>query len=111
MLQHVKQWVMRYRLPAFLIGVIVLAIVLVWVSVGVYYMSGAHQLDLSRPEYKSVRSQIEPAAKSSGGFDAQGEITAEALEEFLVLYKEEAGRAIEADAFAGDVLSDNQLGL
>lgn len=111
MLQRAKQWIMRYRLPAFLIGVISLAFVLVMISMSVYYVSGAYQLDLSRPEYKSVRSQIESGDKATEAFEAQGEINAEVLEQFLTRYKEDAGKAIEADAYSGDVLSNEQLGI
>ncbi|OYX42369.1 hypothetical protein B7Y94_03560 [Candidatus Saccharibacteria bacterium 32-49-12] len=108
---HLKQWIMRYRLPAFLIGVIVLAIVLVLISMNVYYRSGAYQLDLSRPEYKSVRSQIDTDKKTRHNFEAQGPINSQVLEDFLRMYDEEARRVIEADAYSADVLSNEQLGI
>lgn len=110
-MQQIKQWAFRHRLAAFLIGVIGLAFVLVMISMNVYYASGAYQLDLSRPEYKSVRSQIEPVPKTKDAFDAQGEINEAVLDDFLNRYKEEAERVIEADAFSGDVLSNEQLGI
>ncbi len=110
-MNRVKQWVLRHRLPAFLIGVIALALVLVMISMNAYYASGAYQLDLSRPEYKEVRSQIESTPKSKDAFEAQGDINEEVIDDFLSRYKEQAGRAIEADAFSGDVLSNEQLGI
>lgn len=111
MRERIKQWVVRYRLPAFLIGVVSLAIVLVMISMSVYYVSGAYQLDLSRPEYKSVRSQIESAPKAKDVFEAQGEVNGDVLDAFMKYYEEEARKVIEADVFSGDVLSNEQLGI
>lgn len=108
---RVKQWILNYRLPAFLIVVISLAFILVTISVGVYYATGAYQLDLSRPEYKAVRSQIDPGSKKKEVFEVQGDISVDSLDKFLTLYKEEASRVLEAKAFSSDVLSDEQLGI
>lgn len=108
---RVRQWILNHRLPAFLIVAISLAFILVTISVNVYYATGAYQLDLSRPEYKSVRSKIDPDSKKKEVFGAQGDISEESLDQFLTLYKEEASRVLEAKAFSGDVLSDEQLGI
>lgn len=103
--------VMRYKLPAFLVAVILVALALVLVSVKIYYNSGAFQLDLSRPEYQSVRSQINKDQKNLKSFDSQGEITDKVLDDFLKLYIEESDKVLQAKAFSNDVLSDEQLGL
>lgn len=102
--------VCRYKFLAFLVVAITIAFVLVVISVSVYYKSGAYQLDLSRPEYQSVRSQINKDEKNLRGFDAQGEISDKVLDEFLELYKKEAKQVLKAKAFSNDVLSDEQLG-
>lgn len=102
----------KYRLATFLLVVVILAVVMVLVSVNVYYRSGAYQLDLSRPEYRSVRSQIEPDRKvSDDDFQASGAMSDEVLRDFLEKYQIEADRAVKADAFSADVLGDDQLGL
>ena len=101
----------RYRLPAFLLGAMLIAIIMVVISMYAYHVSGAAQLDLSRPEYTAVRSQIDASSKANDGFSAQGPVTDEVLEDFLNQYKEQAAKIIEVDAFSGDVLSDEQLGL
>lgn len=108
---RLRQLIERYRLPTFLIGAMSLAGIMVVVSVSIYYMSGAYQLDLSRPEYQSVRSEIENEKKDAKAFETQGSVDAQVLEGFLDEYKQESRRLIEADAFSGDVLSDEQLGL
>lgn len=106
-----KALIERYRLPTFLLGAMLIAIVMVVISMYAYHISGAAQLDLSRPEYTAIRSQIEADSKDSDTFSAQGLVTDEVLEEFLVKYKEQAAKIIEVDAFSNDVLSDEQLGL
>lgn len=109
----IREVIQGYKLPAFLIGAILLAGALVLVSMRMYYVSGAAQLDLSRPEYVSVRSQInqEKKKKTSDLFDTQGEITEEVLEEFLTIYKDQAAKALDMNAFSNDVLSDEALGI
>lgn len=109
---RVKHLIMRYKLPTFLIAVISLAFILVSISMSIYYSSGAFQLDLSRPEYKSVRSQIAKDSKlTDKQFDTQGEISERVLDQFLDMYKEKSDKLIEAKAFSSDVLNDEQLGL
>ena len=108
---EIKRFVERYRLPVFLTVAIGIAAVLVVVSVRVYYVSGAAQLDLSRPEYMTVRSQIAVDEKNKKLFDTQGEVTDAVLEDFLKQYKENASKVLDANAFSADVLSDEELGI
>lgn len=109
----IKDLVLNYKLPVFLVAAVLLAGVLVVISVRMYYISGAAQLDLSRPEYVSVRSQIDKneKKKASDLFDTQGEVTEAVLEEFLVGYRAQASKALDSGAFANDVLSDEALGI
>lgn len=107
----IKQIPQKYKLPVFLNAVIFVAFILVIISMQMYYGSGAAQLDLSRPEYVSVRSQINKADDKKKSFDTQGEVTEKVLEEFLNDYKLEAKKATDANAFSNDVLSDEALGI
>lgn len=110
-MNRLRELINAYRLPAFLIGAIAVACVMISVSMIMYYASGSYQLDLSRPEYLSVRAEIESEPKDRKSFDAQGAVDVHVLEQFLEEYRKEAGKVIETDAFSGDVLSDEQLGL
>ena len=111
MKEKVLVLVHRHKLSAFLVTVVGLAAVLVLVSMSVYYSSGAYQLDLSRPEYKGVRSQIERDKKTDDTFDTQGEVDAAVIDDFLGRYQQEADKALKADAYGTDVLSNEQLGI
>lgn len=110
-MEKVKVLIMNHRMAVAVVAIILAATILVSISMLVYYKSGAFQLDLSRPEYKSVRSQIDTDTKTTDNFDSQGVITEEVLEDFLKRYKERADRVLEANAYSNDVLSDEQLGL
>lgn len=107
----IKKAIKRHSLLIFLMAVVGLAVVMVLISMRVYYTSKAYQLDLSRPEYKAVRSQIARDPENKDIFASQGEITEDVLNDFLERYKTEVNPVRENPAFAKDVLSDEQLGL
>lgn len=111
MKQQIKDFANRYKLPVFLASSVLLAGVLVAISMVIYYKSGAYQLDLSRPEYQGVRSQIEADQKADDAFAAQGAVDVGVLDDFLDQYQKQADKALAADAYSTDVLSNEQLGI
>lgn len=98
----------EHRLVLLLIITIVSAIVLTVVSLGLYSASGAAQLDLSRPGYRSVSDQIDRETKIDE-YQASGPIDKAAIEEFMELYDEQADKAKSVDAFNGDPLNPEVL--
>lgn len=70
----------------------------------IYTQSGAAQLDLSRPGYKSVSNQVQ-VEDSTSTFSASGPVDKETFEEFLKLYDEQSEKAKSVDAFNGDPLN------
>ncbi len=89
---------------------IIIALFLVMVSLRLYSSSGAAQLDLSRPGYKSVREQAgRPVDFTS--FPSTGQLNKEALDSFRSLYDEQVKEATAVDSYGGDVMSDATLGL
>lgn len=108
---RLKQAINNNRLPAFLAATIIVAVVLVVISMAVYHSSGAAQLDLSRAEFKPVRSQISNSSKNKASFDSQGGVDAKVLDDFLARFNEDANKATNSKAFSVDVLSDEQLGM
>ena len=105
------QLIEQHRFAAFITGVIGLAIVLVLISMRLYYSSDAFRLDLSRPEYVELRSEITKGSETKDAFEAQGSVDEAVLDDFLRRYNTEADKVLKAKAFANDVLSDEQLGL
>ena len=99
-------------LPTMVLSVIAVSIVLVGISMHLYYSSDAFRVDLSRPDYVPYRAQIVNSNDHNRDmFEAQGEVTGNVLDSFLQKYKQEEKKADGARAFASDVLSDDQLGI
>lgn len=94
-----------------LVGItIVISLALVSASLRLYKTSGAAQLDLSRPEYESVRKQASHA-DDFNGFPSSGPLDAEAFGTFRSLYDDQMKKATAVDSFGGEVMSDSALGI
>lgn len=109
--KRVESFILKYRLQMFIFGSIVIALLLATVSMALYNNSGAAQIDLSRPGYKSVRAQ---AVKGDGDyetFSANGEISNSIIKNFISLYKKQSDMIKSVDAFGGDPLSPSSLGI
>ena len=101
----------KYRFALFVVMSILVAFILVLISMYIYNSSGASQLDLSRPGYKSVRAQ---AVNSDGDFQnysSTGPINVTTINEFESLYTSESQKIKAVDAFGGDPLSPDALGI
>jgi len=98
----------HHRLIMLLIGTISMALVLTCVSVIIYTTSGAAQLDLSRPGYRSVSDQV-ITEDTIDTYSASGAINEQAIKEFIELYDEQAEKGKAVDAFNGDPLNPEVL--
>ena len=98
----------RHRLALLLVGTVITAILLTVVSMIIYNSSGAAQLDLSRPGYRSVSSQID-SNDEIDGFSASGSIDKGTIQDFMSLYDKQAAKAKAVDAFNGDPLNPDVL--
>ncbi|MAU34192.1 hypothetical protein CL689_01160 [Candidatus Saccharibacteria bacterium] len=101
-------FILRHRFAFLIVGTLVISLILVIVAMVIYNVSGAAQLDLSRPGYQSVSNQVERGV-DVGDFSASGQMTAETIEEFIELYDTEAKKATAVDAFNGDPLNPEVL--
>lgn len=91
-------------------GTIIISLFLVAISLWLYNTSGAAQLDLSRPGYKSVRSQV-TYDDTFTGFPSSGPLDDQALEKFRELYNNQIKEIKAIKGFSGDVLSNSVLGI
>ena len=78
------------------------------ISIVIYNLSGSAQLDLSRPGYRSVSSQVVREDKT-GEFGTTGAVSRSVIEEFIDLFDENGDRAKSVDAFSGDPLNPETL--
>ena len=90
---------------------VVISFALVLTSLSIYKSSGAAQLDLSRPGYQSVRSQAVTNDSDFKNYSSSGSINQTTISEFMDLYAGQATKAKAVDAFGGDPLSPDALGL
>ena len=87
---------------------IIASICLVVVSMTIYNLSGAAQLDLSRPGYQSVSDKVDDTSDIDD-YSALGPVNKTTVEEFTKLYDIHATKAKAVDAFNGDPLNPEVL--
>ncbi len=107
--EHKKHW-FQARIVLFVGSSIVIALVLVSVSMALYASSGAAQLDLSRPGFQAVQSQVERSSTFKS-FPASGKVDNETIEQFKALYEEQVKQVTANDAFNPSVLDEHTLGI
>lgn len=100
----------RHRLSLLLIISVTLSVGLTVVSMVLYTVSGAAQLDLSRPGYKSVSSQIDSQTVIEE-FKSDGSVSRSVIDDFLEQYDAQAEKATAVNAFNGDPLNPELLQL
>lgn len=100
----------RRQLLTFICGSIVIAMCLVMVSMALYASSGAAQLDLSRPGYKSVQDKVYQS-DTFESFPASGGVDNGTLDQFLKLYKKQVKPVDNSDVFSPNTLDDQALGI
>ncbi len=105
--QHLA-FLSRHRFIVLLVAAILISLVLTAISLTIYNSSGAAQLDLSRPGYRSVSDQVEQDTTFKE-FSSSGSIDKETIQQFLKQYDERAAKAKAVDAFSGDPLNPKTL--
>lgn len=107
--QDMNGW-RKHKFMILVLSAIVIAIFMVMVAMNLYSSSGTAQLDLSRPDYQSVRAQAGRDGEATD-FSAVGPINKSVADEFRSIYQEKANQVIKADGFSGEAMSDAALGL
>lgn len=92
---------------------IIVTIIFTAVGILLYNTSGTAQLDLSRPDYKGVNEIVEKEKEKTTLIDypATGDINDEALRQFDELYKKQLTSTTSVDAFDGDPMALDALGI
>lgn len=88
---------------------IVVALGLVTVSLVMYNLSGAAQLDLSRPGFQSVASEADKDSTFFKDYSANGVVNRQTIQEFQDLYNAQASTVTAVDAFGSDPLNPDTL--
>jgi hypothetical protein len=99
----------KHRILLLIAISIIISCVLVSISMTLYATSGAAQLDLSRPGYKAVSSQVVTNDAGFENYPTSGNLDASSIDEFKKLYETQSTKAKAVDAFGGDPLSPDAL--
>ena len=88
--RRMARLIMQHKLPTMVVSVIVVSIVLVGISMHLYYSSDAFRVDLSRPDYVPYRSLFDYSNNHNRYlFEEQGDVTCNVLDVFLQKYNQE----------------------
>lgn len=101
----------KQRFMIFIAIAIFVTFLLVTISIVLYNVSGTAQLDLSRPGYKGVSAGSIQKDSGLKKFPSSGAITQATIDEFKKIYDQQATNIKSADAFIGDPLSPEALGI
>lgn len=101
----------RHRYLVLIASAIVIALFLVTISMTLYNSLGTAQLDLSRPGFRSVSDQAVKNDGSLESYSSVGTLNEAALNQFKELYNTQSSRAKAVDAFGGDPLNPDILGI
>ncbi len=107
---EIKPFYSRHLFGFMIAGSILTAIALVFVSMALYYVSGASQLDLSSPNYVNVRNKIDNS-DGSVQYSNTGKMDSSAISDFKTLFNQKVEKAKSADVFSGDPLNPESLGM
>lgn len=101
-----------WRMHSYIVLVILsigLALAMVSVSLYLYTSSGAEQLDLSRPGFIKISSQVNDQTKDSQAFSSSGDISSGVIDDFTKLFNAQSTNATQIDAFSSDPLNPDAL--
>jgi hypothetical protein len=88
---------------------IIISLILVGISLQIYNESGAAQLDLSRPGYRSVQSKAITNDNELQTYPNTGTVTLSTVQQFELLYNKESQQVTSIDAYGGDPLNPDAL--
>jgi hypothetical protein len=100
----------KYRLAAVIGGAVGVALILTFISLLLYTLTGTAALDLSRPGYEDARQKVKREA-SGEAFDATGSIDKAVIDEYLTRYRKKQQPLQSYDSFDPNIISDTQLNL
>ena len=109
-LTSVKNFVLAHQFLFFVVFCIVIAFVMTMISLQLYKHSGAMKLDMSRPGYEQVRSEVEKS-RDDQPYSATGELNEAAIDDFnnrVDRYKQELKNL---GTYDNSIISDENLNL
>lgn len=102
----------HHRLIVAISGAILTAMLMTAVSLSLYFTSGAHVLDLSRPGLETTRETIDKSTFDADEFEQDGPINHGVIDDFEKIYQDGRRHLQAIDGFNNQrSLSDDSLRL
>lgn len=102
----------RHQLAVLIALTIFISLAFTAAGLWLYNTSGTAQIDLSRPGYEGVSKELESEEKHEYvEYPATGQMNDEALREFKEAYEAQLESATTVNAFSGDPLAPESLGI
>lgn len=109
--ERIPSLMAEHRLTILICLSIVIALVFTAVGLTLYNTSGTAQLDLSRPGFEGIDKQIKSHKADAIEYSATGPINEETLLQFDILYKKQLENVTSVNAFGGDPMAPDALGI
>lgn len=106
----VRQVITDHQFACFVILCILIATVMTLISLELYRRSGAMKLDMSRPGYEKVRTEVEKSSDDQP-YDSSGTLTEEAVQDFDDRVKKYQGELEGLGQYDNSIISDENLDL
>lgn len=106
----VRQVITDHQFACFVILCILIATVMTLISLELYRRSGAMKLDMSRPGYEKVRTEVEKSSDDQP-YDSSGALTEEAVQDFEDRVKKYRGELEGLGQYDNSIISDENLDL
>lgn len=110
MIDRVTKYVTEHRFGCFIAICLVVSAVMTGISLKLYQMSGAIQLDMSRPGYEKVRTQVEKDVDDKP-FDSNGKLDKKATTDFEQRINKYQNELKNLNNFDSSVIDDSNLGI
>ena len=108
--RSIRQVLGAHQFACFITLCVVIAGVMTVISLELYRRSGAMKLDMSRPGYEKVRTEVEKSSDDQP-YDSSGALTDEALQDFENRIKKYRDELDNLGQYDNSIISDESLNL
>ena len=108
--RSIRQVLGAHQFACFITLCVVIAGVMTVISLELYRRSGAMKLDMSRPGYEKVRTEVEKSSDDQP-YDSSGALTDEALQDFENRVKKYQDELDNLGQYDNSIISDESLNL
>jgi len=106
--EHFREIIARHRITYGVIAALLITMLLTTISMALYISSGASRLDLSRPGYEKVRSEVQNDSNEDT-FSATGPMNSDVANDFQVRFSRHRETLTKLDTFGTNALDDDEL--